>query len=114
MQVLSNSVAEALSLDADPSTTETQRFVRMFNKFFDLLNVRSLKESILHRKPDMQPYRDPNDERLKVHVHVYQNWPSCPPPPPRPPSTSHVSHALRGVISMTLLLFLYKIIVAGR
>jgi len=58
-QVLSNSVAKALALDADPSTIETQGFLRMFNKFFDLLNVRSLKESILHRNPDVQPFRNP-------------------------------------------------------
>ena len=69
-QVLSNSVAEALALDGDPSTTETQRFVRMFNRFFDLLNVRSLSESIRHRKPDVWPYRDLSDERLKVHNYV--------------------------------------------
>ena len=69
-QVLSNSVAEALALDGDPSTTETQRFVRMFNRFFDLLNVRSLSESIRHRKPDVRPYRDLSDERLKVHNYV--------------------------------------------
>ena len=68
--VLSNSVAEALALDGDPSTTETQRFVRMFNRFFDLLNVRSLSESIRHRRSDTWPYRDPNDERLKVHSYA--------------------------------------------
>ena len=69
-QVLSNSVAGALALDGDPSTTETQRFVRMFNRFFNLLNVRSLSESIRRRKPDTRPYRDPNDERLKVHSYA--------------------------------------------
>ena len=67
MQVLSNSVAEALALEGDPSTSETQRFVRMFNRFFDLLNVRSIQESVLHRKPDVAPYTNSNDERLKVN-----------------------------------------------
>ena len=66
MQVLSNSVAEAMKLDDDPATKETQRFVHMFNRFFDMLNVRSVRESVLHRKPDVQPYRNPDDERLKV------------------------------------------------
>ena len=36
-QVMSNTVAEALARDGDSRTTETRRFVKMFNKFFDLL-----------------------------------------------------------------------------
>ncbi len=66
VQVLSNSVAEALALEGKPYLKETERFVRKFNKFFDLFNVRSLTEHIKQRKPDLKPYRDVEDKRLKV------------------------------------------------
>ena len=38
----------------------------MFNKFFDLLNVRSLNEAARQCNPDKEPYRYPEDDRLKV------------------------------------------------
>ena len=47
-------------------TKETQTFVKNFDKFFDCLNVRSMSASIHSRKPDLRPYRDPNDPRLQV------------------------------------------------
>jgi len=37
-----------------------------FNHFFDMLNTRSLEEGILWRKPDLAPYHNPEDSRLKV------------------------------------------------
>ena len=36
--------------------------------FFDCLNVRSTKEAMFKRKPDLRPYRDPCDPRLSVSV----------------------------------------------
>ena len=66
VQVLSGSVAKALVIQNNPETFETQRFVSMFNKFFDLLNVRSLNEAARQRNPDKEPYRYPEDDRLKV------------------------------------------------
>ena len=66
IQVLSNSVAEALELENHPGTKETRRFVRTFNRFFDMLNVRSLKEGVFKRQPDKLPYRSVDDGRLKV------------------------------------------------
>ena len=39
---------------------------RTFNKLFDHLNVRSLQECVLKRKPDMRPFRSPDDPRLDV------------------------------------------------
>jgi len=68
VQVLSNSVAEALAMEDKPYLKETERFVRKFNKFFDLFNVRSLTEYIKQRKPDLEPYRDVEDKRLKVKI----------------------------------------------
>ena len=66
MQVLSNSVAEALELENLPETQETRRFVRTFNRFFDMLNVRSLKEGVFKRQPDKSPHKSVDDDRLKV------------------------------------------------
>jgi len=59
-------VANALDLQDDPLTFETRQFVRMFNKFFDLLNVRSLMDATHERNPDKEPYRCANDKRLQV------------------------------------------------
>ena len=70
IQVPSNSVCKTLVLQGDLSTTETQRFVAIFNKFFDLLNVRSLEESVRECNSDKAPYRSPDDERLKVMCSV--------------------------------------------
>lgn len=66
MQVLSSSVANALQFYGNPDTTETERFVRTFDKFFDCLNVRSPKEYITKRKEHMKPYSSASDERLLV------------------------------------------------
>lgn len=59
-------------------TRETVRFIRTFDRFFDMLNTRSIEESIYKRKPDLAPYREPDDKRLKVmqlvidYSHGYQ------------------------------------------
>ena len=44
MLVLSKSVADAFAYFGDVSTTETEKFVRNFDRLFDCLNVRSLSE----------------------------------------------------------------------
>ena len=59
-------MTKALAMRNDPDTLETQRFVLTFNKFFDLLNVRSLTEAIWERNPNKEPYRSPDDGRLEV------------------------------------------------
>ena len=67
VQVLSNSVAEALAMEDKPYLKETERFVHKFSKFFNLFNVQSLTEYVKQRKPDLEPYRDVEDKRLKVN-----------------------------------------------
>ena len=64
-QVLSSSVAHALEYLGDEDTVETIKFVKIFDHFFDCFNVRCLQEGIQKRKPDLQPYTDPCDSRLK-------------------------------------------------
>lgn len=61
-------MAEAFNYEGKPETKETERFVRHFDKFFDLMNVRSLKEGIYKRKPNLRPYRKTTDDRLLVRV----------------------------------------------
>ena len=60
-------MANALQYYAQPGTEETERFVRVFDKFFDCLNVRAIDEGLTKRKPNLAPYRAVDDERLKVH-----------------------------------------------
>ena len=65
-QVLSNSVAKALNYFYLDETAETEEFVWKFNRFFDCMNVRSMTEGVEKRNPDLRPYRDSEDDRLKV------------------------------------------------
>ena len=44
IQVLSNTVGSALIYEGNQYTQETAKFCKIFNKFFDCLNVRSLDE----------------------------------------------------------------------
>jgi hypothetical protein len=64
--VLSESVANALHHLGDTATTETEIFVRKFDKFFDCLNGRNLQEHHHRKKPNLAPYSSPTDERLSV------------------------------------------------
>lgn len=52
----------------DGDSIETARFVKYFDRFFDMLNVRSIDESFFQRKPDLAPYRTTTDSRLKVSL----------------------------------------------
>ena len=68
MQVLSESVGKALQLMGGPEVQETARFILMFDKFFDALNVGDFKSSKYHRKPFQAPYVSNDDFRLDVSV----------------------------------------------
>ncbi len=45
---------------------ETKKFVDMFDKWFDCMNVRSFTEGKLKRNAFKSPYRSADDYRLKV------------------------------------------------
>lgn len=60
--MLSRSVSDALEYFGDPSTTETQKFVHIFDDLFDCLNGRSISAV----KPNRRPYFTPDDSRLRV------------------------------------------------
>ena len=63
-------MAEAFAYEKKLYTKETERFVRTFDKFFDLMNVRSLDEGIHKRKPNLRPYRNDSqsEDRLKASI----------------------------------------------
>ncbi|CAC5374861.1 THAP9 [Mytilus coruscus] len=63
-QVLSSTVANALEMLYGDNVTETVNFIRVMNRVFDCLNVRSLYEGRNKRNPDLNPYNSSNDERL--------------------------------------------------
>lgn len=63
---MSESVASALQIINEEGTRETRLFIRMIDKFFDYLNVKSPLLSKLKRKDSIAPYKSPSDERFKV------------------------------------------------
>lgn len=74
MKVLSKSVADSFASmrELSPenqvwkSSTETERFCRVFDKFFDCLNTRNLMEAKQKRKSNLRGYFSPKDSRLEV------------------------------------------------
>ena len=64
---MSESVASALQMINEAGTRETRVFIRMIDKFFDCLNVKSPLLYKLKRKDSIAPYRSPSDERFKVN-----------------------------------------------
>ena len=67
-KVVSQSVANALLKVKGPSAAATRKFVQMFDKFFDYLNVRSTREGFMKRKDSVLPYERIDDARLQVSV----------------------------------------------
>lgn len=49
----------------NPESKETIRFIKMFDRWFDILNVSNSSEGVQKRKPDRMPIRR-NDPRLQV------------------------------------------------
>ena len=66
MQVLSQSVANALEESGDNDVLETAKFCRMMNSFFDCTNVRSRTEHIHKKNEFIKPYTSLNDERFST------------------------------------------------
>ena len=64
--MLSKTVADALQMENKPYLSETIRFIRKFDRFFDIMNDRSLDEHVTKRRPDLRPFRSSSDDRVKV------------------------------------------------
>lgn len=71
LQVLSDSVSKALEMTGGKDAQETAKFVGMFDKFFDCLNVNSFIKGKHSRKAFQNPYRSATDFRLKV-LHCFK------------------------------------------
>lgn len=59
-------MANAFSYYGLSGTKQTEIFVRVFDKFFDCLNVRSVREGVTKKKPNLEVYKSADDARLKV------------------------------------------------
>lgn len=77
-QVLSDTVANALELMYGESVAASVKFIRMMNKWFDIVNVKNLYEGRNSRNPNLQPFTDPTDARLDwletEFVQYLDNW----------------------------------------
>ena len=62
--VLSSTVANALDLKYGSSVSATVKFVRLMNKWFDIVNVKHIREGRNSRNPDLMPFTDINDPRI--------------------------------------------------
>ena len=67
-------MADAMEFYGIPGTQETIPFARMFDQAFDCLNGRNLTECKLRRKPELRPYRSPDDPRLQVFYKTSKCW----------------------------------------
>src|SRR5277367_2450822 len=66
VQVLSERYAVAIEKLCGIECSETVTFIRMFNRLFDLLNVRSFAEASRKKNADLMPYTCKEDSRLQV------------------------------------------------
>ena len=63
-EIMSEKVACALERYVGPHTSETVKFIRIMNKFFDCMNTRNLSEAARTRNENKRAYTSPDDERL--------------------------------------------------
>ena len=77
VQVMSESVASALEFVDNDATQQTRLFIRMIDRFFDLLNVKGPQVAKLKRKDSLVPYTRPSDEQFKVSIYVYATYMHC-------------------------------------
>ena len=74
--MLSESVASALELakQVDDKTVETRTFIRMFDRFFDIMNIKNLLQGKLDRKDTMVPFKNKmiGDSRFLFIIYLSQ------------------------------------------
>ncbi|XP_072042699.1 uncharacterized protein [Amphiura filiformis] len=69
-QVLSGTVANAMEEMKKPEFQSTIKFIRMFNRFFDYLNVSAFDST----REEKKPYRTPDDPRLQWLTDNFLNF----------------------------------------
>ena len=70
---MSNSVSIVFEFMKKDEFSETLKFCKMFDRFFDCLAGEGKKK----RKPDLEPYNNVNDPRLNVrhyYVNIHNNY----------------------------------------
>ena len=70
IKVLSQSVATALRTYLKGESEETAKYLEMFDKFFDCLNVTNYTTCYIKRKYFQSPYRWNNDLRIQVNKYI--------------------------------------------
>ena len=77
-QVMSSTVANALEHVYGDDVCSTVYFIRIINKWFDIMNVRNLFEGRNSRNQDLLPFSDPNDPRLvwleREFLQYFEDW----------------------------------------
>lgn len=74
-QILSNTVAQALArYYRSGEASETAKFCKMLNDFFDCMNVRSSSESQRKRNPLIAPYTKSDDFRFNWMMNVFLKY----------------------------------------
>ena len=63
-------MANGIQMVVGEDASETVKFVRMMDRFFDCFNVNNFCTGIQKRKVFQEPYRKAEDFRLKVHVNI--------------------------------------------
>ena len=80
-EVLSETVACALERYVGPHTSETVKFIRIMNKFFDCMNTRNLSEAARTRNPNKRAYTSVEDDRLAWltgdFLNYFTQWRKC-------------------------------------
>ena len=71
VQVLSRSMATVLREFGGAEASETGHYCELMDRFFDCVNVRSIREGDHKRNPDLKPYYTVDDERLHWLEHVF-------------------------------------------
>ena len=81
MQVLSESVSKGLQMyreqcSVKANTEATEQFTLLMDRFFDIFNVRDLKEGKKQRKSTRDPFYSANDWRFDVCyiIHIAYNY----------------------------------------
>lgn len=81
VQVLSDSVYQALKTYGPPEAIATANFCKMFDNFFDCMNVRNTQEAILKRKEFLKPYESSDDQRftwlIDTFLKYFSDWEEC-------------------------------------
>ncbi len=66
---MSSSVANEIEATFGAEAEATVKFLRMNDRMFDCMNVRSSTEGLRKRKPDLLPYTSLNDPRFDVCIY---------------------------------------------